>query len=86
MELVRRGGDRQALHEVIREQSMAAWDVMQQAEPNPLLDALCSDKRLLSYAAAGELRGWLDASGYVGDAPERARRLAATVRHTIDTR
>jgi adenylosuccinate lyase len=85
MELVKRGGDRQALHEVIRGHAMAAWTEVQAGRPNPLMEALSGDPRILQYAAAGQVRVWLDASGYVGDAPERARAFAAMVREELES-
>ena len=80
MALARRGADRQAVHEIIREHAMAAWSVVQTGGANPLVGALCADARLAQYASAGEMMVWLDASPYVGDAPERARELAAMLR------
>ena len=50
-------------------------------EPNPLVGLLCDDPRITQYAIRNNVRAWLDASGYVGDAPDaRARvcRNAAT--------
>ena len=84
MELVKRGGDRQALHEVIREQAMAAWAEVRAGRPNPLVDALCGDSRTTQYATRDEIHRWLDASGYVGDAPERARNFAAMLRDALE--
>jgi adenylosuccinate lyase len=83
MELARRGADRQAMHELIREHSMRAWAATQRGEENPLIDSLCADRRLLGYAAADEMRDWLDASNYVGDAPERAAGMGETIRATV---
>jgi len=82
MQAVKRGGDRQELHEVIREHALAAWAAVQAGAANPLIDALCADPRLARYwpDAADEMRGLLDASGYVGDAPQRARALAGMIR------
>lgn len=80
MELVRRGGNRQELHERIREHSLAAWAAVQDGQPNPLIPALCADPALQALAPAEDLRGWLDAAGYVGDAPLRARAMAARCR------
>ena len=54
----------------------------QRAWLDPLIGALCADARLSHYATAEEMRGWLDASGYVGDAPDRARHLAALLRRS----
>ena len=62
---------------------MAAWAVVQAGGANPLIESLCADVLLTQYATAGEMQGWLDASGYVGDAPDRARDLAATVRCSV---
>ena len=71
MELVKAGADRQAMHEVIREHCLAAWDVVQRSEPNPLRDSLSSDERVLAFLPPDHIRELLDAGGYVGDAPER---------------
>jgi adenylosuccinate lyase len=84
MELVKRGGDRQELHEVIRKHSLIAWAEMRAGRLNPLADRLSSDPRILRYAPCQEVRAWLDATGYVGDAPERARRFAAQVRAELE--
>jgi adenylosuccinate lyase len=86
MECVKRGGDRQALHEIIREHALAAWAEIQAGladAHNPLADVLAGDPRITRYATAGEVRGWLDARDYVGDAPERARAFAAAVRAAV---
>lgn len=84
MELAKHGGDRQALHEVIREHAMAAWSQTQAGQPNPLVESLCNDPRITQYAAREDILAWLDAAGYVGDAPQRARRLAALVREACN--
>ena len=62
--------------------ALAAWAAVQAGAANPLIDALCADPRLARYwpDAADEMRGLLDASGYVGDAPQRARALAGMIR------
>ena len=80
MELVRRGGDRQVLHEVIREHSLSAWAARSRGEENPLVDSLSSDPRVTELASKDEVIVWLDGSDYVGDAPARARRVASRLR------
>ncbi|MCS7221025.1 MAG: adenylosuccinate lyase [Anaerolineae bacterium] len=77
MELVKRGGNRQELHEVIREHSLRAWAEIRQRRSNPLASLLGGDSRITHYASQDEVRAWLDATGYVGDASIRARRFAA---------
>ena len=83
MELVKAGGDRQALHEIIREHAMTAWGEVRAGRPNPLVEALCADPRITQYAPRNILHAWLDASDYVGDAPQRARDLAGMLRRHL---
>jgi adenylosuccinate lyase len=85
MELVKAGADRQVMHEVIRQHSLAAWGVLQQsaAAANPLPDLLASDPAVLDILPAERVRALLDATGYVGDAPQRARELAAQIRQAL---
>lgn len=84
MQVARRGADRQEMHEVIRERSMEAWAALKAGLPNPLTDAVCAEVRLLTWASADELRGWMDAGGYVGDAPARCGALVGAVRGQLN--
>lgn len=70
MELGRRGADRQAMHEVIRNQSLKAWSDVQEGNPNPLKHNLSEDPEILRYMGADEILRCLDASDYYGDAPK----------------
>ena len=83
MELMKAGASRQATHEIIRMHSMSAWHAVQQGEENPLRELLSADGRLTVHLAPERLRALLDATDYVGDAPQRARELANTVRRRI---
>lgn len=83
MELVKAGGDRQALHEIIREHAMTAWAAIRRGDANLLTDLLCDDPRITQYATRDTVRAWLDASDYVGDAPQRARDFAGMVRQHL---
>ena len=86
MELVRAGADRQEMHEVLRAHSMAAWEAIRRGEPNPLADQLATDPRLTARLPAERIRSLLDVSGYVGDAPQRARALAQRIRDDLTQR
>jgi adenylosuccinate lyase len=79
----RRGGDRQALHEVIREHSLRAWAAVREGQANPIVELLCADTRITGYVPPAEARALLDASRYVGDAPARARDFAALLRREL---
>jgi adenylosuccinate lyase len=79
MELVRREADRQEMHEVIREHALVAWAALQsggEGEGNPLPRLLSEDRRIRTYLSPERVLELLDASAYVGDAPQRARALA----------
>lgn len=83
MEAARHGGDRQELHEVIREHSLAAWDALRAGQPNPLPDLLASDDRITRHVDPAAVRALLDASSHIGDAPDRARRLATSIHSAL---
>ncbi|MDD4494406.1 MAG: adenylosuccinate lyase [Eubacteriales bacterium] len=70
MEAVKRGGDRQELHERIRVHSMeAARKVKTLGEKNDLLDRIAADS---SFSInLGELNELLNPSNYIGRAPEQ---------------
>jgi adenylosuccinate lyase len=56
---------------------------VQQGGPNPLAGRLAADAEVLRYLPAERVRALLDASDYVGDAPERARQVAAAIRERV---
>lgn len=79
MAAVKAGADRQALHEVIREHALYAWAEVAAGRRNPLIDELCADPRVTRYLDAASARTLLDARAYVGDAPQRAKNIAARI-------
>jgi len=79
MEAVRTGGDRQLLHESIREATMEAWAALGRGEDNPLARLLAGRNDLTALIDPAEIRRLLDPSKHVGTAPARARALAARV-------
>ena len=79
MEAVKAGGDRQRLHELIREQSLVAWKALQEGKPNPLADNLLKDPRITDLVPPERAHSLLQASDYVGDAPQRAGNIASAI-------
>jgi adenylosuccinate lyase len=73
------GADRQVMHESLRQHAMQAWGFVQSGEENPLVERLAADPQLVTYLAPSEIRRLMDASHHVGDAPQRARRLADAI-------
>ncbi len=76
MEAVKAGGDRQVLHEALRNASVQAWEAVRRGEENPLARLLAEDRTLTAFLDPAEIRRLLDPSGHVGTAPQRARLLA----------
>jgi adenylosuccinate lyase len=80
MEAVKSGGDRQALHESLRDAAMRAYDRMAGGGDNALAEYLVDDDRLTAILDPAEIRVLLDPTDHIGDAPERALALAARVK------
>ena len=71
MEAVKRGGDRQELHEVIREYSMqAAKRVKQEGKDNNLLDLILEDCDTFKMSRE-EILDIMDPKNFIGRAPEQ---------------
>ena len=78
MEAVKRGGDRQALHETIRRASMDATAKMKAGEPWDLLEDLAKDPSFgLSYK---EMQTLLAPALYIGRCPEQVSAFTAKLR------
>jgi adenylosuccinate lyase len=84
MEAAKAGGDRQELHEAIRESAMTAYAALGRGETNPLARLIADDERIARFVDPAEIRAQLDPTGHAGDAPSRARRLAARIRETLE--
>ena len=84
MELGKRGADRQAMHEVIREDSLKAWALVQEGKPNPLKDELMNNPEILKYLSGEEVEKTLDASAYIGDAVSRTEIVLKRAEKTLD--
>ena len=75
MESVKRGGDRQELHERIRQHSMAATARMKEGESCDLLDRLAADPAFGMTRA--ELDAVMEPSLYIGRCKEQVENLMA---------
>ena len=75
MEAVKRGGDRQALHEIIRRHSMAATACMKEGLPCDLLDRLADDP--VFGLTRTELEQLMMPQRYIGRCPQQVRQFLA---------
>jgi adenylosuccinate lyase len=73
MKLVEKGGDRQAIHELIRVDSFKAWEEVMKGLPNPLSKMLSENKEVSRELKPAEIERLLDPSHHTGDAAERCR-------------
>jgi adenylosuccinate lyase len=85
MALSKKGADRQEMHEKIRKHTLEAWEKVQKGHPNPLIQLTIKDEGFLMYLSESEIKNCLDASGYIGDAPQRAMKLAQRIKEVINT-
>lgn len=83
MEAARNGGNRQDLHEVIREHSLKAWEAIRKGQDNPLAASLSADTAITKLVAPERVGELLKAEAHIGDAPVRARQIAALIRDTV---
>jgi adenylosuccinate lyase len=79
MELVEKGEDRQAAHEIIRVKSFAAWDAVMQGKPNPLGKLLCEEKAISSRISKERVMQLLDPSTHTGKAEEACEEFLTKV-------
>ena len=80
MAAVKNGADRQKMHEVLRQLSMAAWQEIQKGHSNPLVELVINDKLIKDWVAQDELKQLFMVEGYTGIAEARSRELAKRIR------
>lgn len=69
MKAVKKGGDRQAIHERIRSHAMEAARAVKEGQPNPFLDLVATDPTL--GLEKRELEEALDPKRFIGRAPQQ---------------
>jgi adenylosuccinate lyase len=83
MVAVKSGGDRQHLHERLREHSLKAWEAIKADRPNPLSGLIALDPDFLRHIQPNRLKVLMDAGDYVGTARERAGLLVKQIREQL---
>jgi adenylosuccinate lyase len=83
MALVKAGADRQVMHEYLRQHSLTAWGEVQAGKPNLLDELISHDPEITQFLSAEELCRLMDITHYLGDAPQRARQMAETIRNAL---
>ena len=83
IETVKKGADRQKMHEVLREVSMEAWPLVSVGEENPMLDLLSKREEILEFLSPEEIKKMIDPKNHLGTAPKRAKELVNEIRKEI---
>jgi adenylosuccinate lyase len=73
---VQAGGNRQVIHERLRKHSMTALKALQKGRPNPLIDLVAKDQKILKHLQPARIKELLDPTTYSGLASQRAQKLA----------
>lgn len=79
VEAVKRGADRQATHEALRQISMQAWEAVQKGEANPMFILMKADQRITEWVSESVFLDLSDISSYTGIAESGAKALAARI-------
>lgn len=79
IEAVKKGADRQQMHEVLREISMRAWEAIQEGNTNPIEDLLAENPHIGKYLKPIEITNLLDATSHIGNAKDKALTLAQEI-------
>jgi adenylosuccinate lyase len=75
MAAVKNGADRQEMHEVLRQLSMAAWKEIQAGQSNPLPDLVMQDERITQWVSPADLKRLFFIEAYTGIAESRSREI-----------
>ncbi|MGH7245939.1 MAG: lyase family protein, partial [Candidatus Levyibacteriota bacterium] len=84
MALVKKGGDRQKLHELIKEKSMEAWKSVHENKGNPFLELLAADENVQKLLSKDEMMQYVDPSNHLGLAKERTQKLLSELQKVLD--
>ncbi len=82
MAAVKKGADRQKMHEVLKEISMQAWQDMQQGL-NTMEQLLTENKLIHKYLTENEVKQLLDVRHHTGNASKRALQLVKQIKKQL---
>lgn len=83
VEAVKRGADRQVMHEVLREISMEAWNQVQEGKENPMFELIYANEEIKKYLDSDKLNTSLDVKNHLGNAVEKSKEFAKKILREI---
>jgi adenylosuccinate lyase len=84
MALVKAGADRQEMHALLRSHALKAWQTLKLGVDNPLIEDICMEVKFAEYLSNQDIRQLMEAKSHIGDAPDRARRLANEIKEIVN--
>ena len=85
MRLVKKGADRQEMHEVIRDNSLKAYDNLKKCDENNLVELLSSDSRILSYLKKDEILESMKNYSSLGFAIRRSQKVSDKIKSYLSS-
>lgn len=83
MESVKKGANRQEIHETLRDISMTAWEEIQNGNKNPMYKLLYKNKQITHFLSKKNIERLLDVTNHIGTAPERSLQLVQEIKMNI---
>jgi len=83
MEAVKNGGNRQEIHEILREISMIAWEKIQSEKKNPMLQLILKNKIIKKYLKGDKILKLMDVENHIGNAKDKSLKLAKLIRDRL---
>ncbi len=81
MTVVKRGGNRQEMHEILREHALSAYTTMQEKDFNPLSRLLKTDIKITKFIKKTEIDGLLNPAKHVGLAEKKCKEFLKKIKH-----
>lgn len=83
IDAVKKGANRQEMHEILRTISLVAWQKIQDGQPNPMEELLLNNKQIKKYLDKNDLKKLLYVKNHIGNAPERALKLVQKINNIL---
>ncbi len=83
MALGKAGADRQQMHEVLRNHSLASWEEVRLGKPNTLIDRILHDPFILQYLRQEDIINLMRVEEYIGHSESKSKQMAQKIRLII---
>lgn len=83
MTAVKKGANRQIMHEILRELAIKSWDWIRNGQKNPLTHLITYDKRIMQFIKIEELKKLLNPKTHIGLAPQRCQKIVRDIQQIL---